>query len=52
VTPPRSVTIQVVPLAAGPHPSQGTYEIFDVDFGAADDNGICPAGVFVESPIS
>lgn len=43
---PPSVVVQVVPFAAGPHPSLGTYLIFDIEF----ESGTLMRGVYVEGP--
>ena len=46
LVPPESATILVVPFHAGPHPSLGTYRIFDLDLSSVANGGA--RGVFVE----
>lgn len=43
-TPPPSVTLQIVPFSAGPHPSLGTYLIFDLNLDAEDARGVYVEG--------
>lgn len=43
---PPSVTIQVVPFSAGPHPALGSFVIFDFDSKVID------AGVYVEGSVN
>lgn len=54
LSPPTGATVLIVPLNAGPHPSQGTYVIFYVQFDTETEpmTGSGPAGVHVETPVS
>jgi len=45
---PPSAVVQIVPFSAGPHPSLGTYLIFDIEF----ESGVLMRGVYVEGSAS
>ncbi|GAB3435809.1 helix-turn-helix domain-containing protein [Flindersiella endophytica] len=42
--PPPTVTLQIVPFSAGPHPSLGTYLIFDLKLDATNARGVYVEG--------